>query len=93
MVIVFPFFFSFLSGLKEYIGANPALKCESSTTFIRSKISEVSISNAEYDESDVKDEFYDAISTDSSSEDESDNDALDHKVFPSLFSLFGTEQR
>lgn len=68
-----------VGGLKEYIGANPALKCESSTTFIRSKISEVSISNAEYDESDVKDEFYDAISTDSSSEDESDNDALDHK--------------
>ncbi|XP_061990763.1 protein ENHANCED DISEASE RESISTANCE 2 isoform X2 [Rosa rugosa] len=70
-----------VGGMKEYIGANPALKCESSATFVQSKLSSVSISNAEYNESDVKDEFYDAISTDSSSsdEEESENGALDKK--------------
>lgn len=75
--------------MKEYIGANPALKCASSTTFVQSKLSPVS--NADYNESDVKDEFYDAISTDSSSSDdeESDDDALNNKVLPSL--LFETE--
>ncbi|KAL6223772.1 hypothetical protein ACLB2K_002630 [Fragaria x ananassa] len=68
-----------VGGMKEYIGANPALKCASSTTFVQSKLSPVS--NADYNESDVKDEFYDAISTDSSSsdEEESDDDALNNK--------------
>ncbi|ONH98539.1 hypothetical protein PRUPE_7G253100 [Prunus persica] len=59
-----------VGGLKEYIGANPALKFESSTTVIQSKLSEVSVSNAEFEESEVKDEFYDAMSADSSSSDE-----------------------
>nr|XP_011470338.1 PREDICTED: protein ENHANCED DISEASE RESISTANCE 2-like [Fragaria vesca subsp. vesca] len=69
-----------VGGMKEYIGANPALKCASSTTFVQSKLSPVS--NADYNESDVKDEFYDAISTDSSSSDdeESDDDALNNKM-------------
>lgn len=70
------------SGLKEYIGANPALKFETSTTVIQSKVSEVSVSTAEFEESEVKDEFYDAMSADSSSSDEE----LDQKVF--LFSVF-----
>lgn len=70
------------SGLKEYIGANPALKFESSTTVIQSKLSEVSVSNAEFEESEVKDEFYDAMSADSSSSDEE----LDNKVFLFWFS-------
>ncbi|XP_016651895.1 PREDICTED: protein ENHANCED DISEASE RESISTANCE 2-like isoform X3 [Prunus mume] len=59
-----------INRLKEYIGANPALKFESSTTVIQSKLSEVSVSNAEFEESEVKDEFYDAMSADSSSSDE-----------------------
>ncbi|BBH08555.1 Protein of unknown function D [Prunus dulcis] len=65
-----------VGGLKEYIGANPALKFESSTTVIQSKLSEVSVSNAEFEESEVKDEFYDAMSADSSSSDEE----LDNKI-------------
>lgn len=77
------------SGLKEYIGANPALKVESVTTVIHSKISDVSLSNGEFEEdSEVQDEFYDAIAADSSSssEDEgSDNDEEhDKKVFSFL---------
>ncbi|KAE8126128.1 hypothetical protein FH972_020873 [Carpinus fangiana] len=67
-----------VAGLKEYIGANPALKFESVTTVIHSKISDVSFSNGEYEDAEVQDEFYDAIagnSSSSSSEDEeSDND-------------------
>ncbi|XP_062158230.1 protein ENHANCED DISEASE RESISTANCE 2-like isoform X2 [Alnus glutinosa] len=66
-----------VAGLKEYIGANPGLKLESVTTVIHSKISDVSLSNGEYEDSEVQDEFYDAIAADSSSssEDEgSDND-------------------
>ncbi|KAM1508150.1 hypothetical protein ACFX10_017501 [Malus domestica] len=59
-----------VGGLKEYIGANPALKFETSTTVIQSKVSEVSVSTAEFEESEVKDEFYDAMSADSSSSDE-----------------------
>lgn len=76
------FCFCNCSGLKEYIGANPALKFESSTTVIQSKLSEVSVSNAEFEESEVKDEFYDAMSADSSSSDEE----LDNKVFLIWFS-------
>ncbi|CAK9166041.1 unnamed protein product, partial [Ilex paraguariensis] len=62
-------------GLKEYIGANPALTFESSTTVIQSNISDVSGSNSELGDSEMADEFYDAIGADSSSEDDdSDND-------------------
>ncbi|XP_057968359.1 protein ENHANCED DISEASE RESISTANCE 2-like isoform X3 [Malania oleifera] len=63
-----------INSLKEYIGANPALKAETSTTIIHSKISDSS-SGSEFEDSEVQDEFYDAIAADSSSEDEeSDND-------------------
>ncbi|CAL5374341.1 unnamed protein product [Camellia sinensis] len=58
------------SGLKEYIGGNPSLISESSTTFVHSKISDFSSSNSEYEDSEVADEFYDAIADDSSSDDE-----------------------
>jgi hypothetical protein len=78
------------SGLKEYIGANPALKLESVTTVIHSKISDVSLSNGEYEDSEVQDEFYDAIAADSSSssEDEgSDNDEVDDKKVFSFLPL------
>ncbi|XP_038700660.1 protein ENHANCED DISEASE RESISTANCE 2-like isoform X2 [Tripterygium wilfordii] len=68
-----------VSGLKEYIEANPALKFESSTTVVHSKLSDVSISNGEYFDTDVQDEFYDAIAAESSSssEDEDSDDQED----------------
>lgn len=69
------------SGLKEYIAANPALHHENATTIVHSKISDVSVSNTEY-EDEAQDEFYDAITAESSSSDEeSDGDEkLDVKV-------------
>ncbi|KAL7259680.1 hypothetical protein ACSBR1_005546 [Camellia fascicularis] len=59
-----------VAGLKEYIGANPALTSQSSTTIVHSKFSDVSSPDTEYDDAEMADEFYDAISTDSSSDDE-----------------------
>ncbi|KAL7190950.1 hypothetical protein ACSBR2_023092 [Camellia fascicularis] len=59
-----------VAGLKEYIGGNPSLISESSTTFVHSKISDFSSSSSEYEDSEVTDEFYDAIADDSSSDDE-----------------------
>lgn len=70
-----------VSGLKEYIEANPSLKVQSSMAVVQSKVSNVSIPSSEYEEQDLRDEFYDAISTDSSSEeDESDDEETDHKA-------------
>ncbi|XP_056162623.1 protein ENHANCED DISEASE RESISTANCE 2 isoform X4 [Syzygium oleosum] len=70
-----------VSGLKEYIEANPSLKVQSSMAVVQSKVSDVSISNSEYEEKDVRDEFYDAISADSSSEEEeSDDEEPNHKA-------------
>lgn len=71
------------SGLKEYILANPALNFESLPTVVHSKISDVSVTNSEYDDGELRDEFYDAIAADSSSSssDESDDDKLGNKVF------------
>lgn len=71
------------SGIKEYIGANPCLVYESSTTVVHSKLSDVSLSNGEHEEGEVQDEFYDAIAADSSSsseDEESGNDEHDKKV-------------
>ncbi|KAJ4846793.1 hypothetical protein Tsubulata_014108 [Turnera subulata] len=69
-----------VSGLKEYIGANPALKFEYTTTVVRTKFSDGAISNGEYDDTEVQDEFYDAIAADtSSSSDESDGDGDQHE--------------
>ncbi|CAN1800272.1 Probable UDP-arabinopyranose mutase 2 [Linum perenne] len=65
------------SGLKEYIGASPALRVESSTTVIRSKNSDGNIAAIDYDDVEVKDEFYDAISGDSSSSSPSSSDEED----------------
>lgn len=61
------------SGLREYIGANPALASVSSTTIIHSKSSDFSESNSEYEVAEGADEFYDATDDSSSSEDEDDN--------------------
>ena len=77
-----------VSGLKEYIGANPSLSCESSSMVIQSKLSDDSTSSGEFEDVEPHDEFYDAIAGDSSSssEDEESEDDADKKVFPFLFS-------
>ncbi|XWS17753.1 hypothetical protein CRYUN_Cryun33cG0094600 [Craigia yunnanensis] len=70
-----------VAGLKEYIGANPSLNCESSTMVVQSKLSDVSTSSGEFEDVELQDEFYDAIAGDSSSseEDEGSEDDADKK--------------
>ncbi|KAL2338480.1 hypothetical protein Fmac_012926 [Flemingia macrophylla] len=62
-----------VAGLKEYIAANPPLHHENATTIVHSKISDASISSTEY-EDEMQDEFYDAITADSSTSDEESDD-------------------
>lgn len=71
-----------VSGLKEYIAANPALHHENGTTIVHSKLSDASISSAEY-EDEMQDEFYDAITADSSTSDEESDD--DQKLVLQVF--------
>lgn len=71
-----------VSGLKEYIAANPALHHENATTIVHSKLSDASISSAEY-EDEMQDEFYDAITADSSTSDEESDD--DQKLVLQVF--------
>ena len=77
------------SGLKEYIAANPAFKFEHSTTVINSRIADGAISSSEYEDSELQDEFYDAMADDSSSssseEEESDDDHEKVKVILEYF--------
>lgn len=68
-----------VAGLKEYIGANPALKSKYATTVVQSKVSDDSTSGSEYEDAEVKDEFYDAVSPDSSSEESDDDDQSSNK--------------
>lgn len=71
-------------GLKAYIGANPGFSNESSSTFLCSKSSDYSTSDGEFvDAAEATDEFYDALSSDSSSsEEDSDKEVeSDSKVF------------
>ncbi|KAK0572579.1 hypothetical protein LWI29_033742 [Acer saccharum] len=63
-----------VSSLKEYIGANPALKVESSTMVVQSKHSNASSSSGDYEDIDVQDQFYDAIAAASSSSEDEDSD-------------------
>ncbi|KAF2317083.1 hypothetical protein GH714_011631 [Hevea brasiliensis] len=63
-----------VAGLKEYIGANPVLKSTYTTTVVHSKVSDDCTSSNEYEDAEVKDEFYDAISAHSSSSEESDDE-------------------
>ncbi|GLT55441.1 hypothetical protein SLA2020_285610 [Shorea laevis] len=63
-----------VSGLKEYIGANPALKSESTTMVVHSKYFDIPGPNSDYEDAEVQDEFYDAIARDSSSSEEDDDD-------------------
>ncbi|KAK7354404.1 hypothetical protein VNO80_19865 [Phaseolus coccineus] len=71
-----------VAGLKEYIGANPALLQQYSTTAVRSHVSNPSMTGSDFAE--LQDEFYDAIAAESSSsDDESDDDKgsdEEHKV-------------
>lgn len=66
-----------VAGIKEYIGANPCLVYESSTTVVHSKLSDVSLSNGEHEEGEVQDEFYDAIAANSSSSSEDEESGSD----------------
>lgn len=76
-----------VAGLKEYISANPALTLKSPTTSIDSKTNG-SVSNSDYEDMEVADEFYDAIAAGMSDDDEDDEDSdveivvnkKDHKV-------------
>ncbi|KAH9654565.1 START domain-containing protein [Citrus sinensis] len=63
-----------INRLKEYIGANPALKNESATVVVHSKFSDVSSSNGYYEDVEVQEQFYDAIAADSSSSEDEDSD-------------------
>ncbi|KAL0382969.1 UNVERIFIED_CONTAM: protein ENHANCED DISEASE RESISTANCE 2 [Sesamum calycinum] len=64
-----------VAGVKEYIGANPALHLEESTTSFHAKVREFSRSDSEFEDTDEADEFYDAIAASSSSdEDDSETD-------------------
>ncbi|XP_057433784.1 protein ENHANCED DISEASE RESISTANCE 2-like [Lotus japonicus] len=69
-----------VAGLREYIGANPTLHQQDATTVVHSKISSFSMSSAEYEEdTEVQDEFYDAIAAESFSSDE-ESDEEDEKL-------------
>lgn len=67
------------SGIKEYVGANPALASVFSTTIVHSKSSDLSGSNSEFEDAEGADEFYDATDDSSSDEDDNDNEN-DNKV-------------
>lgn len=76
-------------GIKEYIGANPELTHQSSGIFFDSRSSNLSDSSAEFEDA-TTDHFYDAISTDSSSEDEDSDDNVegDREVCSSSSSFY-----
>ncbi|XP_021741885.1 protein ENHANCED DISEASE RESISTANCE 2-like [Chenopodium quinoa] len=61
-----------VAGLKEYIGANPILKKNSVTADLYSNSSSDSVSSSECDDS--AEEFYDAIATETSDGEDSDDD-------------------
>ncbi|XP_039059992.1 protein ENHANCED DISEASE RESISTANCE 2-like [Hibiscus syriacus] len=80
-----------VAGLKEYIGANPSLKCESSSMFRQSK----------HPDGELPDEFYDAISgascsttDDEDSEDETEKEEkpIKDKTVSSAISSSGLKQ-
>ncbi|KAJ8437131.1 hypothetical protein Cgig2_016874 [Carnegiea gigantea] len=65
-----------VAGIKEYIGANPELTHQSSGIFFDSSSSNLSDSSAEVEDA-TTDHFYDAVGTDSSSEDEDSGDNVE----------------
>ncbi|OWM65799.1 hypothetical protein CDL15_Pgr015224 [Punica granatum] len=66
--------------LKEYVEANPVLKSEAAAAFSQVKVSDLSSSNSDYEDINGEDEFYDAVSADSSSSEGSDDEETDEKV-------------
>ncbi|XAR66799.1 hypothetical protein NMG60_11013138 [Bertholletia excelsa] len=71
-----------VAGLKEYIESKPSLKSETSTTFVHSRFSIVSASNDENEDSisDVSDQFYDAIASDSSSSSDDEDGDIETEI-------------
>ncbi|KAL1563471.1 protein ENHANCED DISEASE RESISTANCE 2-like isoform X1 [Salvia divinorum] len=63
-----------VSGLKEYIGANPALASVFSTTIVHSNSSDLIGSNSEFEGAEGAEEFYDATDDSSSDDDNNEND-------------------
>lgn len=66
-----------VAGLREYFGANPALRSDSSSTIVPSTISDISSAHAAFEDSEVKDEFYDALASEDSLEDEDSDDDVE----------------
>lgn len=83
MVVVFSCYV-ISSGLKEYIGANPAITSGSSSTVVQSNASDFSGLISEFEDAEAADQFYDAIADDSSSsseDEDSDNEIEVNKVY------------
>ncbi|XP_017421374.2 protein ENHANCED DISEASE RESISTANCE 2-like [Vigna angularis] len=71
-----------VAGLKEYIGANPALLHQYASNAVRSHSSHPSLTSSDFAD-EIQDEFYDAIAAESSSDDDTDDDKgsdQEHKV-------------
>ncbi|URE31223.1 hypothetical protein MUK42_32683 [Musa troglodytarum] len=64
-------------GLKEYFGANPALTLYSPSTIVDSPISDASNAHTEFKDSEVDEEFFDAIASSDSLEDEDSDDDIE----------------
>ncbi|KAG9456242.1 hypothetical protein H6P81_000750 [Aristolochia fimbriata] len=63
-----------VAGLREYFGANPALTSDSSSAIIQSKISTDSSSSlSDIEDTEVKEEFYDALAANQSLEEEDED--------------------
>ncbi|KAJ8617517.1 hypothetical protein MRB53_013703 [Persea americana] len=72
-----------VAGLREFFQANPALTSDSPTTILHSKMSSSSSSFVDFEDSEVGDQFYDAIAAEPLEDDDSDDDeeqSLDGKV-------------
>lgn len=70
-------------GIREYFAANPALTSELPSTVVKSKASETLIIQSEHEDSELGDEFYDALTRGESFEDgdsDDDDDATTPKV-------------
>lgn len=81
-----------MTGLKEYIGANPELVQDYATSGHSHHTSNVSMSGVEFADAGLQDEFYDAIGAEAlSSDEESDEETeLDPKTTGHYFSCYLT---
>ncbi|XP_068651507.1 protein ENHANCED DISEASE RESISTANCE 2-like isoform X2 [Aristolochia californica] len=67
-----------VSGLREYFEANPALTSDSPSAIVQSNISTDSISSlSDFEDPEIKEEFYDALAADQALEDEDSDDEVD----------------